>query len=97
MLCCVHQYILHPFIILLMPNRFRTGRKLGYSLHLDGNKLVVETQSKIGKKPQANPVNFNLQFNKVNVSSSLATYTISSFILVVYGDYSVSSSHDPVQ
>ena len=52
-----------------MLNRFRTGKKLGYSLHLDGNQLVVETQSKIGKKPQTNPVNFNLQSNKVRAFS----------------------------
>ena len=52
-----------------MLNRFKTGKKLGYSLHLDGNQLVVETQSKIGKKPQTNPVNFNLQSNKVRAFS----------------------------
>ena len=58
----------------MMVNRFRTGRKLGYSLHLDGNKLVVETQSKIGKKPQINPVDFNLQSNKVNTTGLLLTH-----------------------
>lgn len=59
------------FVPHVMLNRLRTGKKLGYSLHLDGNQLVVETQSKIGKRPQVNPVNFNLQFNKVGNSTEL--------------------------
>ncbi|XP_065885731.1 neurobeachin-like isoform X3 [Dysidea avara] len=51
---------LHKPIILW----FRTRKKLGFSLHLDGNQLVIEVQSKISKKSLTYPVNFFLQTNQ---------------------------------
>lgn len=46
--------------------RFRTGKRLGYSAHFVGNKLVLETVGRGHKKPQTHMVDFVFQSYQVS-------------------------------
>ena len=71
--------------LLMVINRFRSGRGSGYSAHFIGSTLVLETVGKNIKKPQTHPLEH--VFHSFQVIQEFIIIIINLLLLLIYYYY----------